>query len=142
MRDLLEQYFAQRDDVAFAFLFGSQAGGRATVRSDVDVAVYFIPATRHPLEFEEDVRYAAEDGVLGDLSRLLGKDVELLVLNRAPAEVAASALCGIQICVRDWGLYLDYSAIATHVAIDMREALVRDFKEKHGLEDRDHSQAD
>ena len=142
MKELIEKYFAKRDDVAFAFLFGSQADGRATARSDVDVAVYFMPETRHPLEFEEDVRYAAEDEVLSELGCILGKDVELLVLNRAPADVAASALGGIPVCVRDWGLYLDFDAIASRVAIDVREELVRDFKEKHGLEDRDHSQVD
>lgn len=44
--DGLKTYFSNRTDVAFAFLFGSQAAGNATKLSDVDIAVYFYPAWR------------------------------------------------------------------------------------------------
>jgi predicted nucleotidyltransferase len=45
----LRKYFAARQEVAFAFLYGSQAKGNATKRSDVDIAVYFYPPKRHPV---------------------------------------------------------------------------------------------
>jgi predicted nucleotidyltransferase len=47
----LKKYFKQRKDIAFAFLYGSQAKGGADKLSDVDVAVYFYPLERHPIEF-------------------------------------------------------------------------------------------
>jgi len=51
--DKLRKYFEKRGDVAFGFLFGSTAKGYATSLSDIDVAVYFYPKRRKPLEYEE-----------------------------------------------------------------------------------------
>ena len=67
----LKRYFQNRTDVVFAFLYGSQARGNATRLSDADVAVYFYPRTRHPIECEEDIFYECEDDIWGDLERLL-----------------------------------------------------------------------
>jgi len=36
--EALKRYFESRKDVAFAFLFGSQARGTATKLSDIDIA--------------------------------------------------------------------------------------------------------
>ncbi|MBI3600541.1 MAG: nucleotidyltransferase domain-containing protein [Nitrospinae bacterium] len=41
--EALKHYFETRKDIAFAFLFGSQARGTATKLSDVDIAIYFYP---------------------------------------------------------------------------------------------------
>ena len=53
----LKNYFENRKGIAFAFLFGSYARGTATKLSDVDIAVYFYPEERHPIEYEEEVFY-------------------------------------------------------------------------------------
>ena len=58
--DALKRYFENRKDVAFAFLFGSHARGTATKLSDVDIAVYFYPKERHPVEYEEEIFYDGE----------------------------------------------------------------------------------
>ena len=92
----LKRYFASRDDVAVAFLFGSHARGNATRRSDVDVAVYFTGA--HDL--------TRINGVTGELEALIHKDVDLIVLNEANASVAWAALRGIPLVVRDRTFYL------------------------------------
>jgi predicted nucleotidyltransferase len=39
-REALGEYFASREDVLFAYLFGSHARGRTHALSDVDVAVF------------------------------------------------------------------------------------------------------
>ncbi len=91
----LKEYFENRKEVAFAFLYGSQAKGTATKRSDVDIGVYFFPETRHPVEFEVIVFYPSEGEIWADLEQVLNMEVELLVLNRVPADVAASAIKGI-----------------------------------------------
>jgi predicted nucleotidyltransferase len=62
----LKDYFENRKDVAFAVLFGSQAKGKATKLSDIDIAVYFYPEKRHPLEYEEEVFYKSEDDVCAE----------------------------------------------------------------------------
>ncbi|HDY67545.1 MAG TPA: nucleotidyltransferase domain-containing protein, partial [Candidatus Scalindua sp.] len=85
----LKEYFKTRKYIAFAFLFGSQARGKATKLSDVDIAVYFYPEKRHPIEYEEEVFYEGEDKIWADLERILKREVELLVLNRVSATVSA-----------------------------------------------------
>ena len=80
----LERYFALRDDVTLAFLFGSVARGKATGRSDVDVAVYFAGG----------YNLTTVGGITGDLETLLRRDVDLIVLNEANASVAWAALRG------------------------------------------------
>ncbi|RKY58179.1 MAG: nucleotidyltransferase domain-containing protein, partial [Candidatus Latescibacterota bacterium] len=61
---------------------------------------------------------------------LLKKEVELVVLNRVPATVSASAIRGIPIVINDWGLYLDFMEVVTSEAMDFREMLIRDFLEE------------
>lgn len=126
----LKRYFNKRKEVAFAFLYGSQARGNATKLSDVDIAVYFYPPKRSPIEYEEAVFYPTEDEIWADLESTLHKEVELLVLNRVSATVAASAIRGITIVIRDWGLYLDFMEIVTREAEDFREMLFKDFLER------------
>lgn len=132
--DTLERYFKDRNDIAFAFLYGSQAHGYATRLSDVDIAVYFYPQERRPIEYESENNYDGEDEIWGDLERFLKKEVELLVLNRAAATVAASAIKGIPLAINDWGLYLDFMLVITDVAIDFSELVIKDYKERQALE--------
>ena len=117
----LRGYFDERDEVAMAFLFGSWAKGRQRSDSDVDIAVYFRPVGG-VMEWENpDAHYESEGEIWSDLERMLGKNVELLVLNRAVPTVAESALRGIPLIVRDRGLYLDFMVRITHEAMDFRE---------------------
>ena len=129
----LRRYFEARGDVAFAFLYGSYAKGSATKRSDADIAVYFYPRRRHPIELEEEVFYESEGEIWGDLERILKKEVELLVLNRVPATVAVSAIKGVRLIIRDWDLYLDFLEMATDVAEDFTEFIINEYREREGL---------
>jgi hypothetical protein len=133
----LKEYFSQREDIAFAFLYGSQAKGSANKLSDVDIAVYFYPLERHPIEFEKEVFYDGENEIWGDLQRLLKKEVELLVLNRVSASVAASAIRGVPLSIKDWGLYLDFMEVITDVAEDFTELIISDYKERTKFEERE-----
>ena len=135
----LRRYFATRQEVAFAFLYGSHAKGTATKRSDVDIAVYFHPRRRHPVEFEEEVFYPAENEIWGDLERIVNKEVELLVLNRVPATVAVNAIKGRSLIIKDWNLYLDFLEIATDVVEDFAEFMITDYIERAALGQRDQT---
>lgn len=139
MEDIVKRYFESRKDVAFAFLFGSQARGNATIRSDVDIAVYFHPKKRRPLEVEGVVFYETEDRIWTDLERLFNKEVDLVVLNRVPATVGASAIKGTPLVINDWGLYLDFMLVVTDIAEDFREFIITDYMERAGIERRDQS---
>jgi len=129
--DSLKAYFSNRTDIAFAFLFGSQAKGNATKLSDIDIAVYFYPAQKHPIEYEEEVYYETEDEIWVDIEKHFKKEVELLILNRVSATVAASAIRGIPLAINDWGLYLDFMVVITGEAEDFMDSIIRDFAEKN-----------
>ena len=123
----LKEYFDKREEVAFAFLFDSEAKGIATKISDIDIAVYFHPKEKGKLEYEEKVYYQTEDEIWGDLENILQKNVELLVLNRASAPVAGSAIRGKPIVIKDWGLYLDFMLIITREAEDFMNFIIEDY---------------
>lgn len=136
MIDNLKNYFSKRQDVAFAFLFGSQARGVATKLSDVDIAVYFYPKRRHPLEYEKDVFYPSEDEIHTDLERLLKREVELLILNRVSSTITASAIRGIPLVINDWGLYLDFMLVVAREAEDFMDLVINDYRERGAGEKR------
>lgn len=118
---LLQPYFEKREDVIMAFLFGSWATNKICKESDVDIAVYFKPKTGR-LEMEAfDVRYGDEGAIWIDVERILGKEVDLLVLNRAASSIADSAISAVPIVIKDRGLYLDFMIRVTSEAIDFRE---------------------
>lgn len=82
---LLDQLRGAPAEVVCAYVFGSFARGEAGPRSDIDVAVLFEkpPESRlgaGPLDLE------------GDLERALGRPVQLVVLNRAPADLVHRVL--------------------------------------------------
>lgn len=133
----LEKFFENRKDIAFAFLFGSQAKGTATKISDIDIAVYFSPEIRHPIEYEEEVFYKGEDEVCSDVERILKKEIEMLVLNRVFASVAASAIRGIPLAINDWGLYLDFMEVITAEAEDFMTFIIDDYMERSAIAKRD-----
>lgn len=89
----LEEYFrANPGQVAAAYLFGSVARGTAGTDSDIDVAVLFDadpPATLEGLHTD----------LAQDLEELLGRRVDLVVLNRAPLDLVHRVLRdGILVC--------------------------------------------
>jgi uncharacterized protein YutE (UPF0331/DUF86 family)/predicted nucleotidyltransferase len=105
IRDL-SLYFKGRSDIAFAYLFGSFSRGNPGPLSDVDVGLYFFPKSDE-LELEEEVFYRDEDQIWADLEKICGRELDLLVMNRAPARVVNSALSeGIELYMRDRALFL------------------------------------
>ncbi len=130
---LLQPYFEKREDIIMAFLFGSWANDRGCKESDVDIAVYFKPKTGR-LELEAfDVRYGEEGAIWLEIERILGKEVDLLVLNRAASSIADSAISGVPIIIKDRGLYLDFMIRVTSEAIDFREFVKEYWKLKEEM---------
>lgn len=118
---ILKQYFNKRDDIVFAFLFGSRIEGKARDESDWDMAVYFKPQSDE-LEFENtDLDYPQESQIWGDLTEILGTDrVDLTILNTAPASIADSALQGIPLTIKDRWLWLKFMLVITNLAENYR----------------------
>ncbi len=78
---LLRRVFAHHAErIACAYLYGSTARDEARAGSDIDVAVLLRetpPATLDGLGFD----------VAGELERVLGKPVDIVVLNRAAPDL-------------------------------------------------------
>jgi len=130
---LLQPYFEKRDDIVMAFLFGSWASGKGGMDSDIDIAVYFKPKTSR-LEWEDsDARYEGETVICREIEGLLGKEVDLLVLNRAASSVAESAISGAPLVIKDRGLYVDFMMRVTSEAEDFREFAISYWKLKEEI---------
>lgn len=124
--ETLKGYFEKRDEVLMVFLFGSYTKGTSHGLSDIDLAIYFRPESGS-LEWEEfDAKYGTEDEISLEIERLLDRNVDLIVLNRARSSIASSAIRGVPIVIKDRGLYLDFMLRVTTEAEDYRE-MVEDY---------------
>lgn len=117
----LTEYFKNRDDIIMAFLFGSRSNGRIHQGSDWDIAVYFKPLVER-IEWEEHGReYPEEDQVWNDCINILKTDdVDFIVLNRAPANIADTAIRGIPLVIKDNNFWLRFVLIISREAEDYR----------------------
>ena len=77
----LKTHFSKRDDVAFAYIFGSFSEGNSF--RDIDVAVYLLEYNEESVP-ESDLSFA--------LSKSTGYPVEVMILNRAPVSFQLSVL--------------------------------------------------
>ena len=118
----LKKYFINKPDISAAFLFGSQVKNRAGKISDWDIAVYFVPEQwANEIEWEESGKvYPEENKIWDDLVDILRTDnVDLVVLNRAPANIAASAISeGRALVIKDRKSFLDFLLVTMRQAED------------------------
>ena len=102
----LKEYFAKRDDIVMAFLFGSRAKGYDRASSDWDIGVYLITEDR-----------AKEQELWGAVEKIVRTEVDLVVLNRAPAIISWNIVrTGIPLIIRNRGQYLRFLLQASHEA--------------------------
>jgi uncharacterized protein YutE (UPF0331/DUF86 family)/predicted nucleotidyltransferase len=124
----LRDYFAGREEVQLAFLFGSYAKNRFTRESDMDIAVYF-QSKNNLLELEEDGEYTSEDQIWSDLVDITHHSVDLVIMNRAPATLVHTIFEeGIPLIVKNTSLYWRLYLASDRIAEDFRE-FINDFWE-------------
>lgn len=89
-----------------AFLFGSQAKGYARKVSDWDVAVYVTEERRE-----------LEKAIWSEVEGIVGAEVDLVVLNRAPASIAWSIVrAGMPLIIKNRRLFLRFMIRVSHEA--------------------------
>ena len=127
---LLTNYFEVRNEITFAFLFGSVARGKVRKDGDVDIAIYFWP--EEDIEWEAFNKiYKGENSMARDLEKLLKKEADLVVLNRARAILADEILRkGTPILIKDRGIFLDFFCIISDEAEYMRDWFATNYKER------------
>lgn len=118
----LKEYFEKRDDVVMAFVFGSQAEKRAHADSDWDIAVY-IASENNSVEWEEHKKeYPQEQRIWKDCVAIVKIDrVDIVILNRAPVNIADAAIQGVPLVIKNRGLFLQFMLIVTKAAEDYFE---------------------
>jgi len=99
--------------VVAAYLFGSVARGEARKGSDVDVAVLFSAPT-------EPVLGNAANRLEGDLERVLRRTVQVVELNRAPADLVHRVMRdGVILLDRDRGARLEFEVRSRNEYFDL-----------------------
>ncbi len=96
----LNERLTRFDEVLFAFLFGSRAGGRPRVESDWDIGVYVSGALSAEQRFDLRRRLSTELQDLGS--------VDVVLLNDAPPLLAQRVLQGERIFIRDRFAYVRF----------------------------------
>ncbi len=118
--------FATREGVVAVYLFGSMARGTATAGSDVDIAALF---TSPPPQRLDGPRLVLE----GELERALGRTVDLIVLNDAPADLRIRVLRDGRLLVdRDRAARIAFEVQTRNEAFDLEPVLTRYRTAKEG----------
>lgn len=124
---VLNDYFKNRHDIVFAYLFGSFASGCENKLSDVDIAVYF---SRDVLS--SDIKRYLDMKI--ELEELLKREIDLVVLNTAKPLLKSRILNNrIKIISRDsltegefisrsFGEYFD---VAPYIEMQYRKAIAQ-----------------
>lgn len=65
---IMRDYFKDQEDIILAFLFGSMAKGKASKRSDVDIALYFKDSydLQRVDQIKNELEEATEDRICQD----------------------------------------------------------------------------
>ena len=105
----LQEYFNKQENVILAFIFGSTAKGMAGEESDMDIAIY--------LKDEKD-----EDRIWLDLSKIIRREVDLVLLNKAPASLVSNIFkTGIPLIIKEKKLFIDLYLSSSLEAEDFLE---------------------
>jgi len=120
---ITSEYFAKRDDIIFAYLFGSYAKEKQTHLSDIDIAVYIR---------EKKGISDKKLKILMDLSKLLKTDdIDLVILNEAPISLLTKILAH-KIILNDKSPTIRHS----FESLNMRMGFDFSYLEKRILEQR------
>jgi len=93
---MLEPFLARRKGIHLVFLFGSAVSRRVHPASDVDIGIFFGPVPN----------VSEVSALTAELSSLLRKEVDLVVLNHASPILKMQVLkTGVLILARDLKVY-------------------------------------
>jgi len=105
----LREYCHSNENIRLAFLFGSSAKGTAGEDSDLDIGVYVRDAGK-------------EEEIWMEVSRLMEQEVDLVVINDAPATLVSNILkTGLPVLIKERNLYWDLYLGTTCEAEDFNE---------------------
>ncbi|MFH1826725.1 MAG: nucleotidyltransferase domain-containing protein [bacterium] len=116
----LKSFFKKNKSIEMAFLFGSVAEGRAIRESDVDVAVWF--------KGKYDLKTV--NALESEITSLLGRNVDLIVLNQARPTIAWAAMRGIKLLIRNYPLFIRQMLAVSDEAEFMQDFVIDLFNQR------------
>jgi len=124
-RRLAGFFQADSHGAAAVYLFGSVARGTARPDSDVDIGVLFAIAPEPTLDAQP---FALEN----ELERVLGRAVQIVVLNRAPVDLRIRVLRdGRLVLDRDPSARIRFEVQTRNEAFDL-EPILREYRSSAG----------
>ena len=96
-------------NILFAYLFGSYSKNEQTKNSDVDIAIYL---TTYSLDLELQINY--------ELSKLLNKNVDIVILNRVKNIFLLENILKDGIVLKDTEERVDFELIKQHDILDYK----------------------
>ncbi len=109
IKDILAQKLQTLPNVAFAYLFGSYADGSQKTSSDVDVALFL-----HTTDLDSQLQINYE------LSKLLKKDVDILLLNGAKNLSLLDVVLKKGVVLKDSSQRVDFELRVQHDILDYK----------------------
>lgn len=120
---ITSEYLAKRDDIIFAYLFGSYAKENQTHLSDIDIAVYMK---------DNNQVFDKKLGILNDLTKILETDdIDLVILNKTPISLLRKILVNKAILIDN-----DPPVRHAFESLNMRKGFDFSFLENRILEQR------
>lgn len=114
----IDAYFSGKSEVTAAYVFGSMVRNRQRPGSDLDIAILL----QHHLWKNE--RAELFDQIFIDLSKLLGQDIHLLLLNDSPLVIRMQVLSrGILAHVKDKTRLSEFRMISFSMYADFAPTL-------------------
>ena len=110
MKNILKEKLKSMDSIEFAYLFGSYAKEEQKEESDVDIAVFL---KQNNLDVRLQLSY--------ELSKLLKKDVDLLVLNDVKNLFLLEAVFREGKLLKDSQQRVDFELVKEHDILDYKE---------------------
>ncbi len=122
----LREYFSgETSGIVAVYLFGSEGRGTAGPRSDVDVAILYA-------EKPSGTLHSPNLTLEGDLERFLGRPVQVVVLNSAPADLVHRVLRdGRLLFEADRSARIAFEVRARNEYFDLQPILRRYRKREH-----------
>jgi len=105
----LTSHLSLNNNVIFAYLFGSFAKGEQTSSSDVDVALYL-----------KDISLDSQLQIIYELSKLLKRDVDLVVLNSVKNIYLLEDILKNSIVLKDDKKRVDFELLKEHEILDYK----------------------
>jgi len=105
----LKKYLQNNTTIVFGYLFGSYANGTYNNRSDVDIALYL-----NDLSLDNRLQISYE------LSKLLKKDVDLVVLNEVKNIYLLENIFNQSVVVKESDERIDFELVKQHDILDYK----------------------